>query len=437
MRASTIRIWAAVAALLVAAGSMGCSETPRATASGIVWRQDLRAALDEARDSGRPLFVTLRCLPCKQCSEFDEDVLEGGPRLDPLLERFVTVRLTSVRDLDLRKFPVEQWQDLDLSWWGWFLSPRGAIYGVFGGKDHVSDTTRISVAALESTLRRVLEHHESSGGAEARPLDDPPRTPGDLPGFASWARRGGGAQIARDGCMHCHQLAEVLRQPALDAGTFDKRRDLDMWPLPENVGLTLERDDGLLVSAVEPGSAAAAAGLRAGDRLATAEGRLLFGQADFRAALHRGPRGAGSFELAWTRGDERIGAELALEDGWRATELSWRKSVADGNIGATPGFAWPLEAEGALRRARGVAPGSMAVKPWFGKGGEEWPARDAGLSGDDLIVSVDGEAPDVHGRAFMTWFRLRYEPGDEVRLAVRDARGRERVVSYSVEPPRK
>src|SRR5689334_22359192 len=61
----------------------------------VVWRKDLDKALAEARQSNRPLFVTMRCLPCKQCAAFDKEVLEGGPELNPLLARFVTVRLTN------------------------------------------------------------------------------------------------------------------------------------------------------------------------------------------------------------------------------------------------------------------------------------------------------------------------------------------------------
>ena len=33
---------------------------------------------------------------------------------------------------------------------------------------------------------------------------------------------------------------------------------------------------------------------------------------------------------------------------------------------------------------------------------------------------MDGESPDLFGRSFLTWFRLRHEPGDEVTLTVRD-----------------
>src|SRR3982751_2774589 len=95
------------------------------------WRVDVPLAMAEAREQNRPLFVTLRCLPCKQCSAFDKNVLEGGAELDPLLKQFVTVRLTDANAADLRILPMEGFQDLDLSWWGYFLSPKGQVYGVF------------------------------------------------------------------------------------------------------------------------------------------------------------------------------------------------------------------------------------------------------------------------------------------------------------------
>ena len=43
----------------------------------VVWREDLAGAMAEAKATNRPIFVTFRCLPCKQCSAFDKDVLEG------------------------------------------------------------------------------------------------------------------------------------------------------------------------------------------------------------------------------------------------------------------------------------------------------------------------------------------------------------------------
>src|SRR4051812_2620922 len=163
----------------------------------IIWRTDLQKALAESVQTNRPLFVTLRCLPCKQCSAFDKDVLEGGPLLAPLLSQFITVRLTDAKAIDFRLLPAQTYQDLDISWWGYFLSPQGRVYAIFGGKDHISDATRISPEALASTMKRVLAHHYDPRrenwniGGSAPDMSGEPRNVTSLPGFANWSRHSG------------------------------------------------------------------------------------------------------------------------------------------------------------------------------------------------------------------------------------------------------
>jgi len=225
-------------------------------------------------------------------------------------------------------------------------------------------------------------------------------------------------------CIHCHQVAEILRQPAIDLKRFDKHRDFEVWPLPENVGLKVDRDDGLLVTSVERGGPADKAGIKPGDVLGAAGGRRLFGQADFRGALHRGPRDAGPVDVAWTRGADVMTGTLNVPDGWRKTVLDWRMSVSQGNVGAYPSF-FPLAANN-KRAARDIPPGTMAVEP-YAPGG---PAKAAGLRGDDVITAVGGESPDVAGRGFLVWFKMRYERGDEVTLKAKDPQGHERTLSY-------
>ena len=401
--------------------------------AGVVWREDLPVALGEARACGRPVLVTARCLPCKQCATFDQQVLDGSVTLTPLLARFITVRLTDAHALDLALLRVEAFQDLDNSWWAYFLSPRGDIYAIFGGRDETSDVSRISAAALEQTARRVLDHHyderrlhwnlDWAAASGAEPVVAAAR---ELPGFSSWQRRF--PRAAGQDCLHCHQLAEVLRQPALDAGTFAKRGDADVWPYPENVGITLDRDDGLLVTAVAANSPAEIAGLRVGDSVRVAEGRLLFGQADLRGVLHREANPEGEIALLWSRADEIHSGTLQLTPGWRTTNLDWRMSISQGNIGPAPGFPFPLAGP------RDTVPtGSMSVRPFFGRDARNSVAHRAGLREHHVIVAVNGESPDLVGRAFLVWFRLNHQVGDEVTLTVLE-NGEQREIQYTLPP---
>ena len=223
----------------------------------------------------------------------------------------------------------------------------------------------------------MLEHHYDARRAAwdvdgpAPVLEGAPSTPTTLPGFASWSKRGGAA-MAKDGCLHCHQVAEIVRQPAIDAKTLDKKRDLDVWPLPENVGLVLERDDGLRVAEVLAGSAASRAGLKAGDRLAAAGERKLFGQADLRGVLHRGPSGAGSVELRWWRASELSSAPLELRDGLRKTVLGRRMSISQATSAAI-GFAC-ARVQGEQRRKLGIAPGRWRFNSGSARR-DDWPAQ--------------------------------------------------------------
>ncbi len=410
--------------------------TPLPPQAAVHWRKDLWPAMDEAKKSGRPLFVTFRCLPCKQCSDFDKTVLDGGPLLGPLLTQFITVRLTTMMDSDLRVFPIQGFQDLDLSWWGWFLTPDGRVMAIYGGKDHVSDTTRISGPGLGTVMQRVLDHYYDArregwnvDGAPAETTGRP-KSPRDLTGWKRFARRNA-EELRHDACLHCHTVAEIVREPDLRRKDFDKQTDFDEWPFPENVGLTLDRDHGLKVTKVAKSSAAAAIGLKRGDVLAAAHDRKLFGQADFRGVLHRAPRGAASVVVRWWRGQELKSGTLEMKAGWRLSRNGWRKSVAEADIGASTGIGWPIASNNQLRKKFGVKADEMAISPWTGKGGPKGAAYTAGMKKGEVILAVNGESkPRLAGREFNAWWRIKFEPGDPVQLTLGMSNGRRRTIRF-------
>jgi S1-C subfamily serine protease len=214
------------------------------------------------------------------------------------------------------------------------------------------------------------------------------------------------------------------------AKTFDKRRDFDVWPLPENVGLVLDRDHGLRVTEVVAGSAADRAGLKVGDVLGAAGGRRCFSQADFRGVLHRGPRGAGELEVWWTRAGQPMSGKLAVTEGWRKTVLDWRMSVSQGIVGGEPGF-FPLGVRPDRRAKLNLPADRMAVEPYMGTNTNS-PAYAAGVRGSHVVTAVNGESPNVAGRAFLVWFKEKFEPGDRVTVTVVDGAGRSREVAYQL-----
>ena len=125
---------------------------------------------------------------------------------------------------------------------------------------------------------------------------------------------------------------------------------------------------------------------------------------------------------------------LDLPPGWRETDLGWRKSVAEAAIGANTGFPWPLEADARARTRMGIAPDVLAVRPYYPKG-PEGVAGDAGLRGHHIIVAVNGESPHLSGRPFVVWFRLRFDPGDEIRLTVLEQDGSRSEIRYEAPEP--
>jgi hypothetical protein len=395
----------------------------------LVWREDLTAAFQEAQQSNRPLFVTFRCLPCKQCAAFDKSVLEGGPAIDQQLKQFVTVRLTDANLLDSSIFPYVGFQDLDLSWWGYFLSPEGRIYGIFGGRDHVSDTSRISVKALKNTMERVLDHHYHPDRATWQVDGQAPALPGknmgpsSLPGFDDWKKDR--PWFAKQTCIHCHQVSDVLKFPALQNGSFDKTRDFRIWPLPEQLGIEVDRDHGLKVKTIRSRRQVSHQ-LKVGDELLALGDRKLFGQADLRGVLHRFDR-SGSLPI-WVKRGGKIGKlTISLKEGWREpldpSHIYWRKSVSDGPIGPYQGF-WPLKGPRAGK-------GSLSVKPWFGKNTTS-SAYKAGLRPHHVVTAINGQSPDLFGRELVAWIKLNHDFGATFSLTVLE-KGRKRTITFKAE----
>src|SRR5207244_4517051 len=132
-------------------------------------------------------------------------------------------------------------------------------------------------------------------------------------------------QGERRGCMHCHQVWEGLRREERAKGTFD-HQSFYVYPLPENVGLTLSVDEGNKVTAVKANSPAAKAGIQAGDILEKVHQTKTFSQGDVMAGLHDSPV-EGMIKVQYRRDGQSDTVELELPKDWKKTDLSWRPSM--------------------------------------------------------------------------------------------------------------
>src|SRR5437879_5979427 len=145
-----------------------------------------------------------------------------------MADEFVRVRLTKISGADLNVFDF----DYDLTWMAFFLNADEKIYGRYGGRDASSSDSRLSLAGLEYALGSALAAHRQA--APAGPVERPPK-PLLAEGYPAAKRLKNGQ------CIHCHQVAE-FRRAALKAQGKWRREDVWVYPLPENLGLTLEVD---------------------------------------------------------------------------------------------------------------------------------------------------------------------------------------------------
>jgi predicted metalloprotease with PDZ domain len=316
-------------------------------------------------------------------------------RIKDLADRFVRVRLTRIDGADLNLFEF----DYDLTFMVFFLDAREKVYARYGGRDARGPDELQSLAGLRYTMNSVLEMHRREGKAYA---------PRDKEG-TRYARQLAGARTRR--CLHCHQVREALNDELERAGRWDRSR-VWRYPLPDNLGLTLEVDRGNVVKRVGPGTPAARAGLQAGDVLRRLNGVPIHSLADAQFALDRA-EAKGAVGLAWERrGKEQTGT-LALPEGWRKSDITWRPSLR-GLVPTLPLYGTDLTA--AEKKALGLPAKQTAFRqrtPVHSR------AEAAGFRAGDVILGIAGkDLPGIDAAELRDHVRREYLDGDRVEIDV-------------------
>ena len=372
---------------------------------------DWPKAVAEAKSSGKPLLVVLRCVPCPPGKTLDVAAMQPDKELAELEKKFVCVRIIQTNRLDLDLFQY----DFDMSWAAMFMNADRTIYGRYGSRDAsgpLSDGL-LSVAAFRKAAERALELHagypaNKSQLAAKTGAKAPYATPTEIPGLTEKPKEA----TARQECIHCHMVKEYALRAKWEAGKLTTG-DLFVYPQPSIIGLTMDVDDGLLVKSVSAGSPAAVAGIAAGDQLVTLNSQPLISLADIQWALNVAPKEA-NLAVKLRRGAQTLEKSISLRGDWKKSDIAWRASSW---YGLRQGLkVEPLSDEDKARL--GVSPDSLAlvVKNLFGKSAKALP--DAGIKKDDVIVTVDGKTNAMTESDFLVNLRLTHGPKDSVKLTI-------------------
>ena len=392
---------------------------------------DLELAKAEARKANRPIFVTFRCVPCKSCAGFDAEVSTGSEIIRTLAQtHFVALRQVEMKGVDLSQFQF----DHDLNWAAMFINADGTVYGRYGTQSAAGPDAFNSIPSLEKAMRRVIALHAQypKNKAELAPKhgkDKPWKTALDMPGLDRKETLRG--QTERGNCIHCHNVHDAEQNQARAAGVpnsfFTER-----WPLPDNVGVHIDPQDGAKIERVLPGTPAAKAGLQTGDAVTQVDGQPVVSIADIQWVLHNLPAGDASVKFTVARAGKVSTHTLAMAPGWKKGDITWRGSMW--SLRPRPGFYAPelkpdeLKARGLAADARAMRVQSIGANQPQGKA-----ARDAGLRAGDVIVDVADKPLTMAPLEFNVHVRLTCKVGDKLPLTVLRDGKRERLVIPLVE----
>ncbi len=380
---------------------------------------DVERGFAEAKRTGKPLLVVLRCVPCLSCVGLDAEVLKE-PSLSPLLDQFVCVRVINANALDLKRFQF----DYDLSFSTLIFNGDGTLYGRYGSWTHQVDPDARETVGYRRALEAALKLHrgypnnrDALAAKQGGPV--PYATPVEFPALAARYGRelNWGGNVVQS-CVHCHQVGEAFRAEARERGEPVAMEHIYPMPAPATIGLMLAPDSIARVSVVSPGSSAAAAGVKEGDEFVSLGGQPLISIADFAWVLHRSPD-HGEVPGMVKRAGKLMPLTLTLAPGWRSqSDISRRVGTWSMRAMALGGMSL-VDLDDSERKARGLALQGMALKArGVGQFGKHAAAKKAGFQKDDVIVGIDGTTMrKTEGELIGQLVQTR-KMGEEVRVTV-------------------
>lgn len=375
----------------------------------------------EAKRTGKPLLVVLRCIPCLSCMGLDASVLTETD-LQPLLDKFVCVRVINANDLDLSKFQF----DYDLSFSTMFFHPDGTILGRYGSWTHQKDAQDASTVGYRRTLEAVLALHAKyqANKAALRGKQGSPaqfKTPVDIPVLAGKYQR----ELDWEGkvvqsCLHCHQVGDAFRASYREQKQAIPAQWIYPMPAPDTLGMSMAPDDVAKVKEVLPGSAAAEAGVKPGDEITRVEGQPVVSIADIAWALHHAPD-SGLFTMQVRRdgAQEEATVKISLAPKWRTRSDISRRVATWPMRGMAFGGMVLEDLSDEERAARGLTKDQLALRAkGVGQYGKHALAKKTGFQKEDIIVSFAGMETRMTEGEILGHLLTSHFPGESVPVTV-------------------
>ncbi len=389
-------------------------------AEGFWIYNDLPAAFAEAKRTGKPIVVVLRCLPCHECVKLDDELVDTDPVIRPLLEQFVCARQVSTNGLDLNLFQY----DTDQSFAVFFLNADKTIYGRFGTRSHRTDWVGdVSLEGLAEALQGALDLHsryrevkQSLAGKTGQPLEvsSPEKYPSLKDKYTDRLNYSG--DVVKS-CIHCHQIGDAQREFYWGSGKPIPDKVLWPYPHPKVVGLVMNPDKKSTVREVLSGSAAARAGLQDGDVIESFNGQPILSIADIQWVLHNIDPDGGAVPISVNRNGVQKSLNLSVAKDWRrAGDLSWRVTTWGLRRIAAGGMVLETLADNE-RRESGVNGSDMALRVRrVGQYGPHGTAKRVGFREGDIIVAYDGQKDLSTEQELLTYVATSKKAGDRVRI---------------------
>ncbi len=390
---------------------------------------DWQKGLAEGKQTGRPVLVVLRCVPCLACAGIDASVL-SEPALSPLLDQFVCVRLINANTIDLSLFQF----DYDLSFSALMFHGDGTVLGRYGSWVHQKNPAEKTTSGFKRALEGALALQRGYPGNKAALAGKQGAVPAfksplEIPELASKYKRDlDWAGKVVPSCVHCHQVGDAIRSYHRGKGEPVPAELVYPWPAAETIGLTLAPDAAARVEAVTVGSAAAAAGLRAGDEIISLSGQPLISLADVSWVLHRAPE-SGALTAVVKRagtGKNFLLSSIPLAAGWRSQSDIARRVGTWQMRGMATGGLQLLDLADDERAGRNLTKDSLALfVKHVGQYGKHAAAKNAGFQKDDVIVALGGLSRRMSEGEVIGHLLRKNRAGEKVKATV--LRGANRV----------